>query len=110
MLDDKNILVTFHALEKFKARTRRWDEDDDVIHQEIVSLVRTSSVVAKRPGGAWEVKSNGYSFVVTFEKTNVVVITFLGDELYRKWAKKIQSRERYGRRAACWANLISSWA
>ena len=104
----KEILVTPHALEKFKSRTRRWDEDDARLEREIISLVKTSQVVVRRPGGAWEVQSRGYSFVVMFENENIVVITFLGDEVYRKWAKKVQQKERYGRRAACWANLILS--
>lgn len=109
-MSDREILVTSHALEKFKTRTRRWDEDDDILREEIACLVRMSSVVAKRPGNAWEIKAKGHSFVVVFEKGTIVVITFLGDRIYRRWAKRIQSRERYGRRATCWANLISSLA
>lgn len=102
------IKITYHAVARFKKRTRQFDASNEEIEKQIKNLTQNARIISRRPGNAWEVENRGYFFVVQFQGNYAYVITFLGDEIYRKWAKKNQRKTRYpGGRSKCWAALIS---
>lgn len=102
------IKVTRHAIGRFKKRTRQFDALDEEIEKQVKELIKRARKISRRPGDAWEVESKGYFFVAQFQGNRVYVITFLGDELYRKWAKKDRKNACYtGGKRKCWAALIS---
>lgn len=85
------IYVSNHAIKAYREKMLAYSEPDKEIIEILYSITRLGKYRRPRPGDAGEVKYNNYSIVVARGRNNQddqVVITFLGDTVYRQWARK----------------------
>jgi len=98
---DKEIIVTKHALEQYLRRVNcARNTDTQSALKKIEGMIKNGKIAAARPGDAWEVEYEGVGLVCRIEDSRVIVITCLGDRIYRGWARKTEIQPRYRARQA----------
>lgn len=91
-----NIIVTDHAIERFKERvfTSREIKDEEVIKR-LQTVVKKGEVIRKEPGNANRVKFENVFIITANDKEgNSVVLTCLGDLKYVSWYTKENKNKR----------------
>jgi hypothetical protein len=89
------VLVSDHAIERYRKRTFKWHLSDKQIKMILTDVARQGTIQRRRPGNAWEIVHNGISIVAEVNSNSIAVITCLGDTEYRKWAKKQEVAPKY---------------
>lgn len=86
------IIISNHAIEQYKKRMFDFDKGDKEVSSILREIARKGEVICLRPTvtkkTVYELKYHDLSIVAEVHKGKVTVITFLGDSLYRRWAKK----------------------
>lgn len=84
-----DIIVTTHAVERYRERLFDYKSSDERIVKTLEEAARRGKTVAIRPHSdktCSEVKYHGLAIVQIDQGDIVLVITCLGDERFRKWA------------------------
>ena len=76
--------------------TFSFDQSDQEVEALLANVVQKADLM-RRPGDVWELKYRDSYVVVDIDidSDKVTVITFLGDQVYRRWAKKKEIMPRY---------------
>lgn len=91
-----NIIVTNHAVQRFKERvfTTRKYNDEEVIKR-LETVAKKGKVIRKEPGNAKRIKFENIYVVTTNDRDgNYVVLTCLGDKKLVSWHTS-ELRKRY---------------
>ena len=92
-----DIVVSRHAIKRYRKRTFSFDQSDKEVEALLANVVQKGQILSRRPGDVWELKYRDSYVVVDIDidSNTVTVITFLGDQVYRCWAKKKEIMPRY---------------
>lgn len=94
------ISVTKHAIERYRQRFFDFTKFDAEIEILLKEVARKGKKVERRPvatGECIEVRYQGISVVILNQKDETVIVTCLGDTLYRKWIKNKDKKSICGR-------------
>lgn len=97
--ENKQVLVTHHAVRRFLDWRRRGDTEITRTcdaEEFLTQLARKGKRTRRLPDGAYEVEFQGLYAVVKFKskENRFVVVTFNRDEEWRRWWRKQRKRER----------------
>lgn len=84
------IIVSKHALSRYRDRLFDYTSSEDDIYNILANIVKKGKQVGLRLSTKRiyiEMKHKGVSIVVTKGKKEIVVVTCLGEDVYRRWAK-----------------------
>lgn len=84
----KNIVVTKHAVIKYKERMFDWEMSDQEAEEDLERFIKLGKITENCPGGAVKVKCGKHVVIASFKDDCVYVITYLGDGYCRKWFRQ----------------------
>jgi len=91
------IVVTIHALNRYRERMFDFTSTDEKIINRIKDIVCQGEQVFVRPSAhnnCREIQYRGVSVVIIQERHKIFVITCLGSRHYRKWFKEKNNHKR----------------
>ncbi|HWP98119.1 MAG TPA: hypothetical protein VN426_14835 [Syntrophomonadaceae bacterium] len=90
MVKIMNIEVTKHSIRRYRERLFDHSSSDEFIINMLKTIAQMGKVVMARPGysdSCMEIKYKGISIVAIDQEDYRVVVTCLGEPVYRKWVK-----------------------
>ena len=99
--NNKKVVVKNHAIDQFRKKTRNFDMKPNEIENYLMEIAQKGDRKHRRPakcGIAYEVEYDDVNIVIIESSDAIVVITCLGDNLYRKWSKVHDIAPRYNTR------------
>ena len=95
-----NVIVSNHAITQYARKMFLCGEmSRESIRQILAEIVVKGERICRRPPRDghpnFEVRYTGLSVNAAFEPDRIVVVTFLGDRVYRGWARDKEIKPRY---------------
>lgn len=81
------INVSSHSVDQYRRKMFDFTKSDDEIRDILAEIIRKGKRVYNRPK-ACEVKYRKLSVVAKMFSNEIVVVTFLGDEVYCNWHRR----------------------
>ena len=89
------VKITSHCLERFEERNFGKKLDPEYL----VECIAKGRLIKTRPGNAYEtevvIDRDKHYFVLVKQKEEYLAVTYLGDELYRKWFFRTGVKAKY---------------
>lgn len=89
-------VTTKHAVERFMEwqRTRQEQTTRETAEKKLIEIAKKGKYIGDRPNETIEVEYEKMFAIISKGGKRVVVITFNGDEIWRRWFKKQKYKPR----------------
>lgn len=84
------IKVTKHAIKRYRERLFNYSSSNEEIIHTLARIAKLGKIVCFKPNdleNCIEIKYNGISVVAVKQEQDLIIITCLGEDKYRKWIK-----------------------
>lgn len=85
-----DIYITQHAVKRYRERLFDYSSSQDEIIKRLENIARYGKTICLKPNdkkNCTEIRHQGISIVAIKEGENLIIITCLGEDRYRRWIK-----------------------